>query len=435
LRRTYLVQFLLAISLCLGLIATALAQGSGSHETGPQTPTPEPTARPTDEVIGPAIVGGNPADPAEYPWQAALVSAFSPSPLFGQFCAGSLIDPEWVLTAAHCLESSGIPADPASIDVVVGVNKLSDGPTTGSQGQRLDVLQVIIHPDYDPSTDDSDIGLLRLASPAILGPAVDTIPVVGPAELILVTPGVTATVTGWGATVEGGAGSNLLLEVELPLISHAVCNAPQSYNGAITANMLCAGLAAGGKDSCQGDSGGPLVVPDGLGDFIQAGVVSWGTGCARPDLYGVYTRVSRFKSWIDEQLSTELRFFYFPFIFAPPCPPLGESDNIPDALTINSGQKICGQVSQPGDPDDVYRIFATAGQQLTITLNGSGGNADLYLYAPGATDIITSPAAAFSTGPTSAEFIQLTASSTGFWYIDILAASGVVTYRLNVTLN
>ncbi len=98
---------------------------------------------------------------------------------------------------------------------------------------------------------------------------------------------------------EGGSLSDVLQEVEVPLVSNTACNAADVLNGAVTANMLCAGLLdAGGLDSCQGDSGGPLVVPDGQDGWRLAGIVSWGIGCAQPQQPGVYTRVSQFTGFI-----------------------------------------------------------------------------------------------------------------------------------------
>jgi secreted trypsin-like serine protease len=293
-------SILFVITLALILAASVSAQEPTPHPNRGK-PTPTPPSQPGDTPIEPQIVGGQVASPGEYPWQAAIVSATDPNPQFGQFCGGSLIDTEWVLTAAHCVGGS-------SIDVVLGINNLSDGPTTGGQGQRIAVDKIIPFPGYtDP---DGDLALLHLATPASLSATVALIGLAGPGDSALFEPGDTATVTGWGDTSWAGPPSNALLEVAVPIVSNATCNAPSSYNGAITANMLCAGLAAGGKDSCQGDSGGPLIVPNGQ-SWLQAGIVSWGDVlCASPNKYGVYTRISQFKSWIDSQIYT----IYLPII-------------------------------------------------------------------------------------------------------------------------
>ena len=95
-----------------------------------------------------------------------------------------------------------------------------------------------------------------------------------------------------------------LMEVELPLVGESTCR--ESYpDAAIDRRTLCAGLRRGGKDSCQGDSGGPLVVHDG-DEWVQAGIVSWGAGCAKPGKYGVYTSVGAFADWLREKTGLSL---------------------------------------------------------------------------------------------------------------------------------
>nr|XP_020443575.1 plasma kallikrein-like isoform X2 [Monopterus albus] len=91
------------------------------------------------------------------------------------------------------------------------------------------------------------------------------------------------------------------MEVEVPVVGNRQCNCNYGV-GHITDNMMCAGLSAGGKDSCQGDSGGPLVSKQSS-RWILAGVVSWGEGCAQPNLPGVYTRVSQYENWITSQVT------------------------------------------------------------------------------------------------------------------------------------
>lgn len=248
---------------------------------------------------GGKIVGGVTAPDGEYPWQVSLYAA-GKNPAAGHFCGGSLIKPNWVLTAAHCVR--GVPR----FEVYTGSNNLY-GP-----GRAYQVAQVIAHSAYNPNTSDNDIALVKL------GPQL-TVAASGSAETRSSAPQVAsekafiplrrmdarqrqltsqdvAVVTGWGLTAENGATSTVLQMAEVTLLSRQACNAPDSYAGAITENMICA--AAPGKDSCQGDSGGPMVIPNAAGDFVLAGVVSWGQGCARPRYPGIYTDVSHYVDWI-----------------------------------------------------------------------------------------------------------------------------------------
>jgi len=265
---TRIVSFLLII-LALMALSTSFVLAQGPDKEG-------------------RIVGGEEATPGAWPWQALVQPG-------GFMCGGSLITPEWVLTAAHCLfdgDDNPIPAD--QVTVVLGAHNITQ--IEPSQQQRQ-VAQAIPHPQYDPVSSDNDIALLRLATAAMLTERVQTVSLISMGDEGLAAPGTLATVTGWGALMEGGAGPDVLYQVSVPVVSNDDCNT--ALGGGITANMLCAGLAEGGKDSCQGDSGGPLVVPDGA-NWKQAGVVSFGQGCARPNSYGVYARVSQYIDWISE---------------------------------------------------------------------------------------------------------------------------------------
>lgn len=147
--------------------------------------------------------------------------------------------------------------------------------------------------DHVPSTQEHDYGFITLSSPA---PATRIL-LAGPDETGTWAPGTKAVVTGYGDTFETsadtpGAGSLFLRELVVPVIRDSTCRSGSVYGGAFHSDsMLCAGYLAGGQDSCQGDSGGPLQVPLQAGGYRQAGVVSFGAGCARKNRPGVYTRV------------------------------------------------------------------------------------------------------------------------------------------------
>jgi secreted trypsin-like serine protease len=235
------------------------------------------------EVMSPGsrIVGGEPTTIAEHPWQVAVLLK-SDGKTF--LCSGSIVARRWVLTAAHCLEKIGKPTD---VQVKAGVDDWQ------TQGHWVEVCNLIVHGHYNSTTNENDLALLQT------GEDLDgkTIPLASPSQ----TPqsGENLEVAGWGVT-EAGALSRELRKVTVPYVGNDTCNARKSYNGRILPTMLCAGRREGGADACQGDSGGPLVrYTDGA---VLVGIVSRGQGCALKMKYGIYTRVTNYRKWINDAI-------------------------------------------------------------------------------------------------------------------------------------
>jgi trypsin len=224
------------------------------------------------------IVGGQETEQHEYPWQVGLVSRNGRSP----FCGGTLISSTHVLTAAHCTQT-----DASSIAVILGEHNIAD-----SDFNRVNVAEIINHPEYNSGTTDNDYAILRLESPVTFTNEVS--PACLPADLSNTFAGVLATVTGWGTLSSGGSQPTVLQEVDVTVTTNTACE--NAYGSSmITANMICA--ADSGKDSCQGDSGGPMIAPEN-GRQALIGVVSWGYGCAMEAYPGVYARVTEKMDWI-----------------------------------------------------------------------------------------------------------------------------------------
>uniref|UniRef100_A0A9L0TLD5 trypsin n=1 Tax=Equus caballus TaxID=9796 RepID=A0A9L0TLD5_HORSE len=273
------------------------------------------------------IVGGYTCEENSIPYQVSLNSGY-------HFCGGSLINAQWVVSAAHCYKSriqvrlgeynievvEGNEqfinaakiirhpkynswtldndilliklASPAVINARVRLGEYNIEVVEGNE-QFINAAKIIRHPKYNSWTLDNDILLIKLASPAVINARVSSISL----PRASAPAGTLCLISGWGNTLSSGSNYPDLLQcLEAPLLSQAECEA--SYPGEITKNMVCAGFLEGGKDSCQGDSGGPVVCNGQL-----QGIVSWGYGCAQKNRPGVYTKVSNYVDWIQQTIA------------------------------------------------------------------------------------------------------------------------------------
>ncbi|MEM1047776.1 MAG: serine protease [Pseudomonadota bacterium] len=239
----------------------------------------------------PKIIGGSNAAPGEFPHQVSLMfsSEFDTSPgLDRHFCGGSIIGDEWVLTAAHCVES--IIGQQQFYSIGAGSIDLND-----LEEYRLDGIW--IHPKYDGATLDYDFAIVKVNRPLFD----KEIQLVTRADNHFIRVGNAATITGWGVDASGTI-QQILQKVDVKIVSRTDCNDADSYNGAVTSRMICLGLEVGGKDSCQGDSGGPAITAVQNGAQVLFANVSWGFGCAEPEKFGVYGRLVAVRGWIDSVL-------------------------------------------------------------------------------------------------------------------------------------
>jgi hypothetical protein len=223
------------------------------------------------------IIGGTTASISDFPWQIYLIAG-------AYACGGSIIAPGWVLTAAHCLRGWV----PEVVHVTAGSS------THGNDGTVYQVSQLISHPNYNSTTFDNDIALVKIKG-TINCTNCKPIKLMNAKNVTegYIDPGVLTYITGWGLTdIDPQTIPSTLQKAMVPIVSHSTAS---EIWGTIPASDLMAGYLYGNKDACSGDSGGPMsVLVDG--EYKVAGVVSWGSkNC---DTYGAYSNVAYFENWI-----------------------------------------------------------------------------------------------------------------------------------------
>jgi len=248
-------------------------------------------------VIKPRIINGTQVSQNDNTWRFIVALKYNGS----QYCGGSLIAPNWVLTAAHCLsnEYTGEPYV-ATISDTVGAGSYHLGSTINYEIKRF-----IIHPAYNFNTLDNDIALIELdTNVTAINPILyDT--------AYALSVDTQTKVAGWGnmSTNSENYPKNLR-EALTPILDFNQCNSSSSYEGELTKNMLCAGYFVSNRDSCQGDSGGPLIV-----DNTLVGIVSWGNEkCATDGYPGIYTKVQNYTNWIKSYVPKKVNISWVPIM-------------------------------------------------------------------------------------------------------------------------
>jgi secreted trypsin-like serine protease len=258
-----------------------------------------------------SIVGGEAASIASFPFQVALYDPRAGSPAAGFFCGGVIIDATHVVTAAHCVTGPAQAEPTADVEVLAGSTSLD---ASEPSSVRDPVASSAFDSHYNPVTSDYDVALLTLARPLWPGsaPSINGLNPIAPLPLDPGaasgaanpnrTPAITALASGWGdVNVAPGHLASYPLSlhsVRMPLVSDSLCEEQYAaIEQTITPRMICAGGARSHVDTCYGDSGGPLVVDGDTparppGDYVLAGLVDFGNGCAQAGYAGVYTRIS-----------------------------------------------------------------------------------------------------------------------------------------------
>lgn len=245
-----------------------------SHPPISQPPTAQPS------ITQPSIVGGEPADITESPWVVSLNDRDGQ-----EFCGGTLVRPDKVVTAAHCVQGGSTK----NMRATVARQRADDGG-----GAEAGVAVVWTDPEYGDPLHGHDLAVVTLDRPLPVAP----LAVAGDSDGARYRPGARATVYGWGSTSEGGPAAPGLRKATVPVRADHDC--ADAYGRSFRPGaMICAGRPRGGVDACQGDSGGPLVAGGKL-----LGVVSFGEGCGRPGKPGVYTRISTYSAELRPRLDS-----------------------------------------------------------------------------------------------------------------------------------
>ncbi|KAJ2947406.1 hypothetical protein O0L34_g17185 [Tuta absoluta] len=235
--------------------------------------------RPAD-TVSMRIVGGRRAEPHAYPWTVAILKNDR------MHCGGAIVTNKHVLSAGHCFKWDNF----TTMEALLGLDNFDDLRNVA----KRTFIDVMIHEKFTSTAvrDENDIAIATLDKPVVFSETI--VPVCLPQRGQDFT-GLIGTIVGWGRMGTEMSSSRALLKASLRLLSYEEC-LNSKLKDHLKPTMMCA--FSKGKDGCQGDSGGPLLVFEPSGKYVQAGVVSWGIGCADPKYPGVYTKVCDYIDWI-----------------------------------------------------------------------------------------------------------------------------------------
>lgn len=244
--------------------------------------------------IGGLIIGGEVAEFGEFPYVVAL--GYDKGDGIEFSCGGSVISKNFVLTAAHCIETRD-----GFYPSVVRAGVISWDSTEWNEDTDVAVAERIPHPNFSRREKYHDLGLLRLEKSLVFTTFLNAVCL----ETDVNDPTQTLTIVGWGQTNNNRVSrSSTLLKTNVTAVGRSVC--AQTYNErtysklprGLIPEMFCAGDPTGAHDACQGDSGGPILVPGASGHYRVVGITSFGKGCGSP-LPSIYTRVPMYLDWIE----------------------------------------------------------------------------------------------------------------------------------------